>query len=236
MCLQFHFKLKSGRETDSLMYKGRLFQALATLGKKRKFKRISPSIYNLKIDFLIPVNNESVNTRTVTNTIDFPGSAEWTPLINAKNDVPAFNMQNIVCYFIDRKTKDEEANKDYKNVSNKAFGLFKHGHVQNIEISTDIDRVYFRCDCLPEMKKNLKYKLKLSLLKSGDHSGEIVYASCPCPAGKGPLGSCKHVAAICYALEECTRLNSTREFETCTSIIIIKTLLTCQKILVYSVW
>lgn len=163
------------------------------------------------------VNKESVNTRTVTNTIDFPGSAEWTPLINAKNDVPAFNMQNIVCYFIDRKTKDEEANKDYKNVSNKAFGLFKHGHVQNIEISTDIDRVHFRCDCLPEMKKNVKYKLKLSLLKSGDHSGEIVYASCPCPAGKGPFGSCKHVAAICYALEEFTRFNSTREFETCTS-------------------
>ena len=58
------------------------------------------------------VNKESVNTRTVTNTIDFPSSAEWTPLINDKNDVPAFNMQNIVCYFIDRKTKDEEANKD----------------------------------------------------------------------------------------------------------------------------
>ena len=49
------------------------------------------------------------------------------------------------------------------------------------------------------------------------NSGEIVFASCPCPAGKGPLASCKHTALACYALEESSRLKSTRDLETCNS-------------------
>ena len=66
---------------------------------------------------------------------------------------------------------------------------------------------------LPEMKKNIKHQVKLSIT----NSGEKVFASCPCPAGKGPLASCKHTAAACYALEEFSRLKSTRDLETCTS-------------------
>ena len=67
------------------------------------------------------------------------------------------------------------------------------------------------------MKKNLKYNIKLSLCNNGEQEGKITFASCACPAGKGPCGSCKHIAALCYALEEFVRLKCTREFETCTS-------------------
>ena len=67
------------------------------------------------------------------------------------------------------------------------------------------------------MKKNLKYKVKLSVCNNGEHESEIRFVSCACPAGKGPHGSCKHIAALCYALEEFVRLECTREFETCTS-------------------
>ena len=45
------------------------------------------------------------------------------------NSVPPFDMQNVISYSIERKTKDNVANKDYKNVSNKAFVLFRHGHI-----------------------------------------------------------------------------------------------------------
>lgn len=148
---------------------------------------------------------------------DFPGSAEWLPLRDSIDSVPLFSMQNVISYFIERKARDSESNNDYKNISSKAFGLFRHGHVQKIELSSDNDIVHFRCDCLPEMKKNQTYKLKLSMVKEGENQGEIEFASCPCPAGKGPLGSCKHIAAVCYALEEFSRLKCTREFETCTS-------------------
>ena len=90
-------------------------------------------------------------------------------------------------------------------------GLFRHGHIQKLEIARhDDEKVHFRCDCLPEVN------VKLSLC-NGEHEGEITFASCACPAGKGPFGSCKHIAALCYALKEFVRLECTWEFETCTS-------------------
>ena len=67
------------------------------------------------------------------------------------------------------------------------------------------------------MKKNLKYNVKLSVCNNSEHEGEITFASCACPAGKGPRGSCKHIAALCYALEEFVRLKCTREIKTRTS-------------------
>ena len=41
------------------------------------------------------------------------------------------------------------------------------------------------------------YMLKL-VLKSEEL--DIVFAECGCPAGMGPKESCKHIAAIAYAL------------------------------------
>ena len=73
---------------------------------------------------------------------DFPGSAEWLPLRDAKDSVPAFDLQNAISYFIERKTKDNEANKDYMNVSNKAFGLFRHQHIQKVELACDSDEAH----------------------------------------------------------------------------------------------
>lgn len=29
----------------------------------------------------------------------------------------------------------DEGNKDYKNLDSKAFGLFNHGHIQNIKVA-----------------------------------------------------------------------------------------------------
>jgi len=136
--------------------------------------------------------------QTATVNCNFPESAQWISLVDPKDDVPTFNIQNIVSYFIERKAKDNESNKDYKNVSSKAFGLFRHGHIQKLEIARDEDeKIHFRCDCLPEMRKNLTYNVKLSLCNNGEHEGEITFASCACPAGKGPRGSCKHIAALC---------------------------------------
>ena len=67
------------------------------------------------------------------------------------------------------------------------------------------------------MKKNLNYKLNVTMINSGQQAGEITYACCsPCPAGKGPFASCKHLAALCFALAEFVRLKQSRDFSTCT--------------------
>ena len=116
---------------------------------------------------------------------------------------------------------DNEGNKDYKNLNSKAFGLFKHGHIQSIEvvIGESEQVIYIRCEYLPEMKKNLKYKLNVTMINSGEQAVEIeiTYACCsPCPAGKGPFASCKQLAALCFALEEFVILKQSRDFATCT--------------------
>lgn len=147
------------------------------------------------------------------NRVEFPAGAEWQFLVEANEKCPSFTMQNMLAYFVERKTLDDRENNDYKNICSKAYGLFKHGHVQNIQLTTEENHIHIRADCLPEMKKTLKYKLNLSLQTSGD----VVYASCtPCPAGKGPYASCKHIASLCYALEEFSRLKNVRDFQTCT--------------------
>ena len=52
------------------------------------------------------------------------------------------------------------------------------------------------------MKNDTIYKIHLTI----DEYGDVTQANCACPAGLGPYGSCKHIAALCYALEEYTRI------------------------------
>ena len=52
------------------------------------------------------------------------------------------------------------------------------------------------------MKKNLKYKLNVTMINSEEQAGEITYAYCsPCPAGKGPFASCKYLATCADRLQ-----------------------------------
>ena len=55
------------------------------------------------------------------------------------------------------------------------------------------------------MRKDRLYILKAAI-KLED--SEIVFAECGCPAGMGPKGSCKHIAALAYALVDFCRFNS----------------------------
>ena len=52
------------------------------------------------------------------------------------------------------------------------------------------------------------YKVEIKLDVMGGRSG--------CPAGKGPTASCKHIAVLCYALEEFARVRKLPELLTCT--------------------
>jgi len=73
-------------------------------------------------------------------------------------------------HFTKRKSGDNEGNKDYKNLNlnGKAFGLFRHGHVQNIEVATSENG-----DVI-----HIKYKLNVTIIDSREQAGEITYARC----------------------------------------------------------
>lgn len=75
------------------------------------------------------------------------------------------------------------------------------------------DTLCIRANCLPEIKKDRVYKLVMQL---DGQSIEIEGAQCGCPAGRGPKASCKHIAALCYALEDFSRLQQSPDFLTCT--------------------
>ena len=64
------------------------------------------------------------------------------------------------------------------------------------------------------MKKNTMYTLRLVL---ANDSADIEYAQCGCAAGRGPTGSCKHIAAMCYALEDFYRVHLLPEHVPSTS-------------------
>ena len=64
------------------------------------------------------------------------------------------------------------------------------------------------------MKKDTIYRIELTL----DNSADIVSAGCGCPAGAKPHCSCKHIiSALCYALEEYSRIKEIRLPDSCTS-------------------
>ena len=69
------------------------------------------------------------------------------------------------------------------------------GHVQDIEAyrSSSGDTTYYQANCLPEMKRNIIYSIRIAINNS---NADIVYAQCGCTAGKGPTGSCKHIGAV----------------------------------------
>lgn len=77
--------------------------------------------------------------------------------------------------------------------------------VQALEFSNTISlctknrnkEVWINVICLPEMRKDREYKPVLTL---DTESTEICSVQCGCPAGRGPGASCKHVAALCYAI------------------------------------
>ena len=133
--------------------------------------------------------------------------------------VPEFTMGNITQYFVNRITSyDNKPSNDIKNISKHAYPLFRAGNVQKIEVMIDSTHHHYRCICLPEMKKGIVYNVNLRIDKA---TTDITYASCECPAGRGPHGSCKHIAATAFALEDYSRSKpyaaASGNSESCTS-------------------
>ena len=115
---------------------------------------------------------------------------------------------------VERRVSDGAKANDNKNVKSHAYPLFKAGHIQSILVSHKGNEYFIKSTCLPEMKKDIVYKLDMTL----DDNGDVVTASCGCPAGGRPHGSCKHIATLCYALEAyCRFVEETRLQDSCTS-------------------
>ena len=125
-------------------------------------------------------------------------------------------MSQIVAYFVTRSVIDGKVAGDLKSINKSAENLFICGHVQNIQCVEVNKIIYIKAKCLPEMRKDRVYLLKVAI-KSEE--SDIVYAECGCPAGMGPKGSCKHIAALAYALIDFYHYKCLPEYHTSTEIL-----------------
>ena len=94
-----------------------------------------------------------------------------------------FTNAQIVEYFVTRTVSDGRLSADFKSINKSALNLFRCGHVQNIEISSDETNLYMRANCLPAMRKDRVYKLLLTIKRA---TLDVISAQCGCPGGKGP--------------------------------------------------
>ena len=118
--------------------------------------------------------------------------------------VQSFGMPSIVQYFIDVKD-------DFRAIKEDSYQMYYRGHVQELEVKDDVtaEKTLIRSNVLPSMKTDKLYKAIIIL----DKESEICQANCDCPSGKGPKASCKHIAAITYAIDEFVRLFTKSELD-----------------------
>ena len=133
--------------------------------------------------------------------------------------MPEFTIENVMQYFIYRKENDGLERQDWKNFNVGGYKLFKEGHVQKIYGGLSANKVHIKATCLPEMKKDRTYSFLLTIDKA---TVDVSSAQYTCPAGKGPFGSCKHIAALCFALEDFVKMLEIileQGEEACTSVL-----------------
>lgn len=163
--------------------------------------------------------DKATKQQSVGSNITVPcssSSPSWSKIGEDMRQLPNFTIQNIIQYFIYQKEIDGLERQDWKSLNNHGYKLFKEGHIQQVHVSSS-SKVAVKAICLPEMKKDRTYSLQLSIDKS---TVNICAAECSCPAGKGPIGSCKHLAALCFAIEDFVKMRNIaleQGEESCTS-------------------
>lgn len=143
-----------------------------------------------------PPKSSTVSTSSSLSHLPTDG---WKDIKHAPHFNIAFTNAHVIGYFVTRTADDGLPAGDFKSINESASNLYRCGHVQEIQVCSDANsNLCIRAKCLPEMRKDRIYLLEMVL---DEVSQDVLSARCGCPAGMGPKASCKHVAALCYALE-----------------------------------
>ena len=114
--------------------------------------------------------------------------------------IPGFSYKKLEEHLVldAKKTSDGKPAEAFKH-KKSGYKLFKAGYPRQFMVKLNVQKgeaVHFlvRCCVNAEMKK----KQYLVYVHLHQHTGDVAYAKCNCPAGAG--GCCKHVAATLYQL------------------------------------
>ena len=64
-----------------------------------------------------------------------------------------FTMSNMLQYFINSEAVDGKPANDFKNISTKAYTLFRAGHIHCVTYKEHEEMVLIKCKSYAEMKK-----------------------------------------------------------------------------------
>ena len=128
-----------------------------------------------------------------------------------KTHVPPLSLHNIHRYFIKRRVRKDQvtASKPFE----RGYRIYDAKKVQSISIYSPTDDSLFRvisAHVHPSQKTDRIYRTFIVAYKT---SGEIYHAICSCTAGEG--GSCNHIAALSFAIDDYNRKLPT---PSCTSV------------------
>ena len=112
--------------------------------------------------------------------------------------LPDISLPSIEGYFVYRRAIDNLNAGDIKGIT-KGRLLLESERVEagSFTQSNNKTEYFFTAIVAAAMKKKVSYSVKVKVTQTG----EILNSDCECPAGKGPHGSCKHVAALLLMLQ-----------------------------------
>ncbi|XP_046331249.2 uncharacterized protein LOC124114619 [Haliotis rufescens] len=113
-----------------------------------------------------------------------------------KDRLPPMASSDVEAYFRYRLAVDNEETGDLKAIE-KGHQLLKSNHVLACSVVID-HHAYFSGLVSAAMKKKVSYSLRIIIAECG----EVVNTHCECPAGKGPHGTCKHLASVLLMLSQ----------------------------------
>ena len=143
--------------------------------------------------------------RDVAPPISSSHTISTTPWTNIKDDplkMCSFTTEKLTNYFVYCKDRDGLERQDWKSLNSGGYRLFAEGHVQDVMMKINNDDCLIKANVLPEMKKDKKYAVSSTI---NQQTNDVIAAACSCPAGCGPQGSCKHIAALCFCIESFVR-------------------------------
>ena len=120
--------------------------------------------------------------------------------------MPKLAKEQIDIYFKYRQAVDTQLAGEVKAIK-KGKDLEKGQKVHACSVSIQTPKIYMTGIVGAMYKGAVTYWFKLKLHKN---TGEVFNSHCECPRGKGPHGTCKHIAAV---LQMISNFVSGRELE-----------------------
>jgi len=127
---------------------------------------------------------------------DWPESGFHQLQLEHRIHLPKLTKDAVHGYFMYREAIDCQTNADIKAIE-KGKKMYESDRIFACSISVKSSNIFFTGIVGAAMKRKVTYSYKLKLSK--EH-GEIINTHCECPAGKGPHGTCKHIAAVLFML------------------------------------